>query len=163
MRAVHESKFVRMPIKYYRYIYDLENIEREKGKNLSDEYLAKKLNIVQSTLKNIKQNRYSMGHVDRWDGFGSDEIPVDQIVDCQDLKEYMFSKIKELSPKQREVLYLTFFSNDIPTLQKTGQKLGISKQAVRMLIVYALRNLKRKIKKEFKSFELENKNKGEKT
>ena len=66
----------------------------------------------------------------------------------KELKGYLFEKMKELTPIQRSILYLKFFSNCEMSLKDIGVRAGVSRERVRQILPNALHSLYQKIKKE---------------
>jgi len=152
MRAIKESRFIRLPPDHFRYLHQIELMEDENKGGLTDSEMAEKLNIQTKTLKLIKRNRYSKVSVEDLsellDRFDTEETPFDDIIGRQHMREYVFLKIKELKPRHREVLLYMFFSNKPMTLKDVGQKIGVTREAVRLIIAKAIHILKRKIEED---------------
>ena len=152
--AVKKSHFVRLPVNYFKLFHRMESLEEEYRDKLTDEILLRELNITASTLEGLKKNKSSKVSVEDFNyllersGFDSGKR-ADLSLSNKELREYLLKKIKELTPRHRDVLYTKFFTNDSEiTLQKIGDKRGVSKENIRQILLRALKILRKKIKED---------------
>jgi RNA polymerase sigma-32 factor len=149
-RAVKATRFIRIPSKYFRYMHVLDEI-RERQEDLSDKALAHEMKIKESTLQKVRLTRYAKAEFKdaaEEDGVMAAEdgtaILSKRIADI-DLKKYVFEKNKELTPRQRTVLFYRFFSNTNITLEEISKRLGITRQGVAQDLNTALKKIREKV------------------
>lgn len=151
MVTVKESRFIRLPPNYFKYMRDIDEIEKKHGE-MNDKDLAKKLDIMIETLRIIKRNRFTKVAVEDLEDFlsahESGDIPLLETLNKNSVKNYVFEKMKELKPRHRQVLFYRFFSNSNMTLEDVGNKLGITREAVRRIEAAAMHKIRIKIGEE---------------
>jgi DNA-directed RNA polymerase sigma subunit (sigma70/sigma32) len=64
------------------------------------------------------------------------------------LKEYLFEKMKQLKPRQRDIVYYKFFNNKEMTLDVVGVKFGLTREAVRLNIMQSIHKLRKLVEKD---------------
>lgn len=150
-KAIKESRFIHLPANYFKYMYDMGEIENKHGET-NDKELAKKLDIMVDTLALVKKNRgYTIsieGMDDLLERYESGDTPLIDVIRKRDVKSYVFEKMKELKPRHRQVLFYKFFSNSNMTHADIAKKIGITREAVRMIESAAIHKIRAKITEE---------------
>jgi len=152
--AVKNSHFVRLPLNHFKWFHQIDGLEEKYGDKLTDEIILRELNITPGTLELLKQNKsakvsvedfnYLLESSDFYSGEGADFS-----LSKKELREYLLRKIKELTPRHRDVLYTKFFTNDNEmTLQKVGDKRGVCRENIRQILYRALKILRKKIQED---------------
>ena len=163
MKAIKDSRFIRIPVGYYKRIFDINKLNEEYGE-MSDIDIASNLNVTKKTVQSVKLNRQCKVPIedieDLVERIDSHEEAIPDVLGRKELKNYIYEKIKELNPRHRKVLFYKFFSNQEMTLEKIGKKLGVSRERVRIILDQSMDNLKKKINDEAiqKYFKIRNKN-----
>lgn len=154
-RAVKFAKFVRLPVNHFKYMAELKTLEEEyeaRKLKLTDQIIKDKLNITQDSLEMIKMNRdpkVSLEDLEENIGERPDDISsADEITSNNELREYLFEKMKDLKPSHRDVLFMRFFGNEYMTLEEMGKRLGLTRERIRQILLAALKTLRTKIKEE---------------
>ncbi len=155
-RACKQSRFIHLPMDHFKYSAELKNLEEKyekDGKKLTDEIIIHELKITSNMLALVRANRIPTISFEGLEEFLEGEkdenmLSADEGISQKELKNYLFEKMKELNPLERDILYLKFFSNCEMTLQDIGRREGVSRERVRQLLPKALKNLHYKIKEE---------------
>jgi RNA polymerase sigma factor (sigma-70 family) len=162
IRAIKKSRFIHLPLNYFKYIHDIGEIENKHGET-NDKELAKKLDIMVDTLSVVKRNRAPTisieGMDDLLERYESGDTPLVDVVHKRDVKIYVFEKMKELKPRHRQVLFYKFFSNNNMTNTDIAKKIGITREAVRVIESVAIHKIRTKITEENMMSKIGNKNK----
>jgi RNA polymerase primary sigma factor len=155
--TIKESRFVRLPIKFFKHMHEIKKLKEEYGDELTDKIIMKKLKIGARLLKSVKDNmQYSRAIVTSEDNPFANDIDsviskyvsnddISDAIDAKELREYMMSKINELKPRERDVLIYKFMNNDESTFKAVGKKFNITKQGCELLVNRAISNLRKKI------------------
>jgi RNA polymerase primary sigma factor len=59
MRAVKGSRLIRIPPNFFRHAYNIKKLEESEDRKMCDEEVAKKLHLLVSTVKNVRQTQFS--------------------------------------------------------------------------------------------------------
>jgi len=150
---VKESRFIRLPINYFKHMAHLTSLEQEHGEDLTDEIIMEKLNIDQNTLNVIRKNRgvtLSLNELEESTEqiFSIEQSELESACDQKETKNYLFEKMKELSPRDRNILFMRFFGNEEVTLETIGNKTGLTRERVRQILGKSLKKLRKIIEKE---------------
>jgi len=173
-RAVKESRFIRLPPTYAALIYKVDKLQTQNGGYLTDKEIAEKLDINIKTVPFLRRNKEAKLSLD----FLRDEnVPIESLIerDCrkdptevisntQELKDYLYEKIKELKPRDRDIMYELFFCNKEQSMKDVGVKFNITRERVRQIVEKCLKKLKKKVRQEgiFQTEEEEKEEKNEK-
>ena len=152
-RMVKESRFIRLPINHFKYIAQLKSLEYEMGDDLTDEIIMEKIGIDQNMLDLVKRNRGSTLSLDELEESTEQILSVEQSElesDCnhKETKNYLFEKMKELSSRDRNILFMKYFGNEEVTLEIIGNKMGLTRERVRQILGKSLKKLRKIIEKE---------------
>ena len=165
MAAIHDSHFIRLPVDYFKYFSEMENVkenkeieEREKNgsekkTSPSDEDFIEKLNVTPMVLDLIKKNYQSKVFIEDLEDVlertkVKDEDEKNDVIELtsnNEMKHYLYEKLKELKPNERNVIFCKYFGGESETLYKMSKKIGVSRERIRQLERAALKRLRKKI------------------
>lgn len=150
-RALMQSHFIRIPDNHFKHISQLKDLEaRTKGQKLTDDQIKIELNISDDMLEMIRTEKRSKVNIDETEYMSDsivdeNEVPLEKQLSRTDLKNYLYEKMKQLKPFDRDVLFYKFFGDETYTLNKIGDKYGVSRERVRIAIIDALHRLRKLI------------------
>ena len=170
--AIKQGRFMRLPLNHFKYIVKLKALEDEyEGLKieLTDEIILKKLAISAELLELVRKNRackLSLEGIEEALGGdkpcienADDALPADEDASQRELRDYLYEKMKELKPNERDVLFMRFFGNQEMTLEEIGQRQGLTKERIRQILGKGLKSLKIKIQEEVAHTRLHGSNK----
>ena len=142
------SKFIHIPVKYFKYFHVIDEFENIHGKDNVKE-LGEELGFSEKITLALSQGRFSkagLGEVDFDNECIEDNIgQSDTIIDGKQLKEYLIKKIKSLSDKEKRVVLSVYLDEKSLTISELARKLGTSRQSVQQTLKRSLRKLKLKV------------------
>lgn len=150
-RMINSSRLIRLPPNSFVHLARMKDID-DGDKILTDKEIIKKLGIEQKTLSALRKSRNQIVSVDNFeellDRTRSEEIPLDEILNQRELREYLLSKMSELSPMEKWTVFYRFLGNEEMTLGQVSKKFGVSKERIRKAQNVALRRLRQKIEED---------------
>lgn len=151
VKLVKESRLIRIPQNYFKHMHDIDVIKEKYG-DLDDKSLAKKLHIMEETLKVVKDGRFSRVNTEDinvlMERVDSKDSPLAEVLNHQNRRSYVFEKLKELNPRQQQVLFYMYFSNREMTYEAIAQKIGVTRERVRQILEKALYRIRKKIEED---------------
>jgi RNA polymerase sigma factor (sigma-70 family) len=162
--AFKEFRFIRIPIKHFKYTKIMNGIKDFYNNDISKKELLKKSRIPQYSFERIiEESRFlndgllSLALFEE-EIIAGKEQDIVSIVANKELKEDLLSKINALPPLLRDVMLVRFFDTRELKMEEIAKELGITKQAISQRIKRGLKCLKKKIIEEEMSYRF-NKNK----
>lgn len=156
-KALMKSRFIRVPSNHFKHISNLKEIEHlEGGHNLSENDIKLKLDVTDDMFNMIKREKSHKINIDEVD-IKIEDIPdtispiPDKSSESNQLRQYLYEKMKMLKPFQRDIVFYKFFGNEEETLNSIGGKFGVSGEFIRTTMKEALKSLKLKISKDILS------------
>jgi len=166
IKLVKDSRLIRIPPNYFKHMHDID-VLKEKHGELNDKVMAKKLHITEETLKSVKDSRSPRVNVEDINVLfnkiiDSNNSPLSEILHHQNRRSYVFEMIKELKPRQQQVLFYMYFGNREMTYESIAKKIGVTRERIRQILEKSLFKLRKKIEEDAsrKSLKLMKTNKG---
>jgi len=158
-RAIsNKGRFIRLPHRKdekLRRLSKVQNIiSREKGRNAEVSELSKETNLPEDEIKNIlnlpdnvisfESTNGMEDNKDLYNLVSDDKYNPDRIVLRNYLKEKANNILKNLSEKEKKVLYMrySFFSGRKYTLKEIASKLNTSPETIRQVEIRALKKIR---------------------
>jgi len=149
--AIKESHFIHLPLNHFKYHARMTVLKANEEK-MSDEEIQASLGITDEVFKRVKDNYNSKISVEDFDFLlehmdnGKDiSSGVENQVSNKEVKDYLYEKLKELKPKEREVIFHRYFGGEGMTLEKTGKAMNLTRERIRQIEFRTLRRLRKKI------------------
>lgn len=157
-RHSNSSNFIKVPNNHYRLIEKLKKVREEHGSFVSDDTIMCKTGINRKQLSNIKLSEESFvssiedhNNMDEFDNsnlldtYVSDESGIQELIENEEQRKYIESKLSNLNEKEQMVIKMHFFDG-IPVSSKDMTKtLGVTKQRTHAIYKRALEKLKKMI------------------
>jgi RNA polymerase primary sigma factor len=148
--CIKNSRFIRIPRNHYKHFSEYNKVRNEYGSDIDDDTIIEKMGVTSNMFKMIKSEQREHMVVSAEDSdmqeFIQNIAAVDQesweCVDGMDLREYLYTKIKELKEKDQDIIFFTFFGNKNMTLGEIGNISGVSRQAIEQRYPRAMQKLR---------------------
>lgn len=158
-RHIKDSRFIRIPRNHYKHFFEYKKVKDECGPDIDDDTVIEKMGITSDMFKMIKSEQREHMVISAEDSdaqaFIQNIASVNQesweCIDGINLKEYLYSKIKELNEKDQDVIFFTFFGNKDMTLGDIGKMSGVSRQAVDQRYPRAMQKLRVSVLADFEN------------
>ncbi len=157
LRAIKKDRFIHIPEHHFSYWTEIENLQRTNNSALSDSDLCACMDLSENALAFIKHSSNSgvcmledLGADDNeggWSEFISSENSIcpDEQVGSSDLRSFLLSEMKTLSPRTRQIISMIYFNESSPTLKDIAVMFDISGERCRQICVQGLTKLKRQM------------------
>ena len=150
-RCIKEDRLIRVPVNHFSYFSRIKSLENE-NEDVTDEEVAKSLNIEMSTLDALRKSKNQIvtgeGYEYIIDKMTSDEIPLNDILNQRELREYLMEKINDLRPLEKWTIFYRFLGHQEMTLKEVGAKFGVTREGIRKAQETALIKLRQKIEED---------------
>jgi len=154
-KAIKESRFIRLPPGYFSLIFKVNELQRANGGYLTDQEISEKLKINIRVVPFLRRNREAKISLDF---LREEDVPIEALMEkeerkdptevvnhTQELKNYLYEKIKEFKPRDRDIMHDFFFSNKEHTLKSLGIKYNITRERVRQIVEKSVMKLRKKV------------------
>jgi RNA polymerase sigma factor (sigma-70 family) len=148
--TVKQSRIIQIPVSSFYFIARIREMD-DSDNGFSDEQIAKELDISIDTVRNLRMHQNPIVTDETGDlieRVSSKEIPLDEILNQRELREYLLNKIDELKPMEKWTIFHRYLSDSKMSLDQVGKKFGVSKERIRVAQLNGLRHLKDKIQEE---------------
>lgn len=155
-RTFQLDRMVQIPSNHDAIVAEIYRIRSEYCDTISDEEVAKKLNVTLAYFRKIERVQkisLPISDLDSMIERGFDPQPsvgqsVNQVMASSELKEYLLKKIDSLSEKEKKIVYLKFFSDDEMTNADIGEQVNLSRQRVDAIYWSAIKKLNNKLRED---------------
>ena len=149
-RVVKESRIIKIPVNSFYLLAQIKEIDASDSK-MSDKDISDKLGASIDTIRILRKHKNPIVSddlgviIDRSD---PDAIPLDDVLNQRELREYLLKKIDELKPMEKWTIFYRYLNNAELSLDQVGAKFGVTKERIRIAQLNGLKHLKKKIEEE---------------
>jgi RNA polymerase sigma factor (sigma-70 family) len=151
---------IRIPCNHFKTLNTISSIKAKYNYNVSDEVLIKEAHITK-ILFNIVKNEDSYRPQNMVDIEAlTESLPSSEsirtVLENNQLREYLISKINCLSSHHRDVIFLRYFDEEFSNLKKIARYFGVTRQAIDLRLKRGLFKLRKIVKRDMKKDEFKN-------
>ena len=149
IKASKNSRFVRLPEHQFAQISMIEKLYLDNGDDLTDEMIMEELSISKKYLDALRRSDNTAVVANQANALALADLFVSPVpstttnIKKKELREYLLSKIKQLTPMERDAVFFIFFGDSTNAI--LAKKHNVSSQRVSQAFLNGLKKLRKKI------------------